>query len=43
MDLVMEISDEVIVMSAGMIIAQGQPKEIQKNAEVLDAYLGTNA
>ena len=43
MDLVMEISDEVIVMSAGMIIAQGQPTEIQKNAEVLDAYLGTNA
>ena len=43
MDLVMEISDEVIVMSAGMIIAQGQPTEIQKNTEVLDAYLGTNA
>ena len=43
MDLVMEISDEVIVMSAGMIIAQGQPTKIQKNAEVLDAYLGTNA
>ncbi len=43
MDLVMEISDEVIVMSAGMIIAQGQPTEIQKNAEVLEAYLGINA
>ena len=43
MDLVMEISDEVIVMSAGMVIATGQPKEIQKNAEVLEAYLGNNA
>ncbi len=43
MDLVMEISDEVIVMSAGMVIARGQPKEIQKNAEVLEAYLGSDA
>jgi ABC-type branched-subunit amino acid transport system ATPase component len=43
MDLVMEISDEVIVMSAGMVIARGQPTEIQKNAEVLEAYLGNNA
>ena len=43
MDLVMEISDEIIVMSAGTVIARGQPKEIQKNAEVLEAYLGINA
>ena len=43
MDLVMEISDEVIVMSAGEIIAQGKPTEIQKNAEVLEAYLGSEA
>jgi len=43
MDLVMEISDEVIVMSAGMVIASGQPTEIQKNTEVLEAYLGNNA
>ena len=43
MDLVMEISDEVIVMSAGTVIASGQPTEIQKNAEVLEAYLGNNA
>ena len=40
MDLVMGISDEVIVMSAGNIIAQGKPSEIQKNTEVLEAYLG---
>ena len=43
MDLVMEISDEVIVMSAGTVIASGQPTEIQKNVEVLEAYLGNNA
>ena len=43
MDLVMEISNEVIVMSAGMVIARGQPKEIQKNSEVLEAYLGSEA
>lgn len=43
MDLVMGISDEVIVMSAGIIIAQGKPAEIQKNTEVLEAYLGGKA
>ena len=43
MDLVMGISDEVIVMSAGNIIAQGKPSEIQKNTEVLEAYLGGKA
>ena len=43
MDLVMGISDEVIVMSAGIIIAQGKPAEIQKNTEVLEAYLGSKA
>ena len=42
MDLVMEISDEIIVMSAGVVISKGQPTEIQKNAEVLEAYLGNN-
>ena len=35
--------DDAIVMSAGMVIARGQPTEIQKNAEVLEAYLGNNA
>ena len=43
MDLVMGISDEVIVMSAGNVIAQGKPSEIQKNTEVLEAYLGGKA
>ena len=43
MDLVMGISDEVIVMSAGNIIAQGKPSEIQNNTEVLEAYLGGKA
>ena len=43
MDLVMGISDEVIVMSAGIIIAQGKPSEIQKNAKVFEAYLGSKA
>jgi len=43
MDLVMGISDEVIVMSAGNVIAQGKPSEIQNNTEVLEAYLGGKA
>ena len=40
MDMVMGVSDEVVVMSAGSIIAKGKPSEIQNNSEVLEAYLG---
>jgi branched-chain amino acid transport system ATP-binding protein len=40
MDLVMNISDEVIVMAYGEILATGSPDEIQNNPTVLEAYLG---
>lgn len=40
MDLVMSISDPVIVMAAGAVIAHGPPEAIQDNQDVLDAYLG---
>lgn len=40
MDLVMNISDEVIVMAYGEILATGAPHDIQKNPDVLEAYLG---
>jgi len=40
MSLVMDISDEICVLSFGQMIAQGKPRDIQKNAEVVRVYLG---
>jgi branched-chain amino acid transport system ATP-binding protein len=40
MELVMGACNPVVVMAAGMVIAQGTPEEIQNNPEVLEAYLG---
>jgi len=40
MDLVMGISDHVVVLDAGRIIAQGSPSEVRRDARVLQAYLG---
>ncbi|MEY4401130.1 MAG: hypothetical protein RL072_995 [Actinomycetota bacterium] len=42
MDVVQEISDWVVVMAEGRIIAQGTPSEIKKNKAVVDAYLGAH-
>jgi branched-chain amino acid transport system ATP-binding protein len=40
MSLVMGISDEVVVLNFGRKIAQGRPKEIQADPEVISIYLG---
>lgn len=43
MSLVMGISDEVLVLNYGRMIAEGKPREIQRNPEVIAAYLGEEA
>ncbi len=40
-NIIMEISDNVLALDQGMRIAFGEPKEIQNNKKVIDAYLGT--
>ena len=42
MDMVQEISDWVIVMAEGRIIAEGPPHSIGENQAVVDAYLGSS-
>jgi branched-chain amino acid transport system ATP-binding protein len=40
MRMVMGVSDRVVVLNQGKIIAEGSPGEIQGNPEVIRAYLG---
>ena len=40
MSLVMDISDEIVVLHNGAVIAEGTPEAIQNNQEVVSVYLG---
>lgn len=40
MKFVMGISDHIVVLDHGHMIAQGNPEEIQGNEQVMEAYLG---
>ena len=40
MGVVMDISDNVVVLDYGKIIADGPPDEVRSNKQVIDAYLG---
>lgn len=42
MDMVRDISDWVIVMAQGQVVAEGPPDAVMSDPRVIDAYLGTH-
>src|SRR5690606_3102472 len=42
MKLVMRISDRILVLDQGRVLAEGSATEIRSNPKVIEAYLGTH-
>ena len=42
MEAIIELSDHVIVLASGEMIAEGTPEEVTSNERVIEAYLGTD-
>lgn len=40
MELIRELSDHLIVLDSGMLLAQGKPEEVLARKDVVEAYLG---
>lgn len=40
MDMVMNLCDDIVVLSFGKVIAAGTPEEVSTNRDVIEAYLG---
>ena len=43
MDMIMSLSDTIMVLQEGRLIADGAPDEIYRNKAVQEAYLGGGA
>lgn len=43
MDMIMSLADKIMVLDHGAKIAEGTPEEVRSNAQVIEAYLGSDS